>query len=73
MRDIEIPSYHQTIRRVVDRWLVDLPGVNAQEKTREELIETLVSGAVDMLSLDVTVEPDGIMTAIDVPEPDWIR
>ena len=54
-------------------WLVDLPGVNAQEKTREELIETLVSGAVDMLSLDVTVEPDGIMTAIDVPEPDWIR
>ena len=54
-------------------WLVDLPGVNAQEKTREELIETLVSGAVDMLSLDVPVEPDGIMTTIDVPEPDWIR
>lgn len=54
-------------------WLVDLPGVNAQEKTREELIETLVSGAVDMLSLDVPVEPDGIMRAIDVPEPDWIR
>ncbi len=53
-------------------WLVDLPGVNAQEKTREELIESLVSGAVDMLSVDVPFEPDGIITAIDVPEPDWI-
>lgn len=53
-------------------WLVDLPGVNAQEKTREELIESLVSGAMDMLSLEVPFEPDGIMTAIDVPESDWM-
>lgn len=30
-------------------WLVDLPGVNAQEKTREELIESLKIGARDML------------------------
>jgi hypothetical protein len=26
-------------------WLIDLPGVNAQEKTREELLESLRIGA----------------------------
>jgi predicted RNase H-like HicB family nuclease len=30
-------------------WLVDLPGVNAQEKTREKLMESLKVGAEDML------------------------
>lgn len=30
-------------------WLVDLPGVNAQEKTCEKLIESLRIGAKDML------------------------
>ena len=30
-------------------WLVDLPGVNAQEKSREDLIESLKIGAEDML------------------------
>lgn len=31
-------------------WLVDLPGVNAQERTREQLIESLRIGAEDMLA-----------------------
>jgi predicted RNase H-like HicB family nuclease len=31
-------------------WLIDLPGVNAQEKTRQELIESLKVGAEDMLN-----------------------
>jgi predicted RNase H-like HicB family nuclease len=30
-------------------WLVDLPGVNAQERTKEKLIESLKVGAEDML------------------------
>ena len=30
-------------------WLVDLPGVNAQERTREELLESLKIGAEDIL------------------------
>jgi len=30
-------------------WVVDLPGVNAQERTREELLESLKIGAGDML------------------------
>ena len=31
-------------------WLVDLPGVNAQERTKEELVESLKIGAEDMLN-----------------------
>jgi len=38
-------------------WLVDLPGVNAQERTREELIESLKVGAKDMLM--TPIEPQG--------------
>ena len=38
-------------------WLVDLPGINAQEKTREKLIESLKIGAEDMLA--IPVEPEG--------------
>jgi len=30
-------------------WLVDLPGVNAQERTKEELVESLKIGAEDMI------------------------
>ncbi len=52
-------------------WLVDLPGVNAQEKTREALLESLRIGAEDMLATDVPFEPDGIMITLDVPEPAW--
>jgi len=30
-------------------WLVDLPGVNAQERTKGELLESLKIGAEDMI------------------------
>jgi len=30
-------------------WLVDLPGVNAQERTKDELLESLRIGAEDMI------------------------
>jgi hypothetical protein len=42
-------------------WLVDLPGVNAQEKDRETLLESLKIGAKDMLNMPVetTDEEDG--------------
>jgi len=30
-------------------WLVDLPGVNGQERTRDGLLESLKIGAEDML------------------------
>ena len=31
-------------------WLIDLPGVNAQERTKEQLIESLRIGAEDMMN-----------------------
>ncbi len=31
-------------------WLIDLPGVNAQERTKKKLIESLRIGAEDMLN-----------------------
>ena len=52
-------------------WLVDLPGVNAQEKTKEELIESLSIGAQEMLATEISFEPNLFMTTINIPEPDW--
>ena len=51
--------------------MIDLPGVNAQEKTREEVLESLRVGAQEMLSLDVPFEPEGQMTTIEIPDPKW--
>jgi predicted RNase H-like HicB family nuclease len=53
-------------------WLVDLPGVNAQERTREATLESLKIGARDMLETQVPFERDATMIAIDVPEPGWM-
>jgi len=34
-------------------WLVHIPGVSAQERTREELLESLRIGGEDMLATEV--------------------
>jgi predicted RNase H-like HicB family nuclease len=52
-------------------WLVDLPGVNAHEKTRGKLLESLKLGAEDMLSTAVPFEAEAQMTTIDIPTPEW--
>lgn len=52
-------------------WLVDLPGVNAQERTRAELLESLRIGAEDMLATDVSFEPEAQMITVEVPDPEW--
>ena len=54
-------------------WLLDLPGVNAQERTREELIESLRIGAQDMLAAEVPFEPESTMTVVDIPDPEWAQ
>ncbi len=54
-------------------WLIDLPGVNAQEKTEEKLMESLKIGAQDMLAANVPFESDGLMTIVEVPDPDCIK
>jgi len=53
-------------------WLVDLPGVNAQEKTREEVLESLRIGAEDMLATEVPFEPGAQMTTVEVSDPEWV-
>ena len=52
-------------------WLVDLPGVNAQERTKEKLLESLRIGAEDMLSTDVPFIQDAQMATIEIQDPQW--
>ncbi|MCH7498168.1 MAG: type II toxin-antitoxin system HicB family antitoxin [Candidatus Marinimicrobia bacterium] len=47
-------------------WLIDLPGVNAQEKTHEELLESLKIGAEDMLALEPDIPPDARLETIEL-------
>lgn len=49
-------------------WLIDLPGVNAQEKTRGACLKSLQIGAQDMLSTPVPFEENTVMAIIDIPE-----
>lgn len=51
--------------------MVDLPGVNAQEKTKEALLESLRIGAEDMLSTDIPFVQDAQMAIIEIPSPQW--
>ncbi len=52
-------------------WLIDLPGVNAQERTREDLLESLRIGAEEMLTTETPLVPEAKMTMIEIPEPQW--
>ena len=47
-------------------WLVDLPGVNAQERTRDELLESLKMGAEDMLVPPLQLEEEAELVTIKV-------
>jgi len=47
-------------------WLVDLPGVNAQEKTRRKLIESLKIGAEDMINTPIEPEDAAELVKIKV-------
>ncbi len=67
-------KYRTIIKKTGDwwiGWLVDLPGVNAQERTREKLIESLTIGAEDMLATEVAFDAGAQMTTIEVPDPGW--
>jgi predicted RNase H-like HicB family nuclease len=52
-------------------WLIDLPGVNAQERTKQKLVESLQIGAQEMLATQVPFEPGTSMALIDVPVSAW--
>ena len=51
---------------MVDRVVIDLPGVNAQEKTRKALLEALKIGAEDMLNTPVEVKEEEELVKIEV-------
>ncbi len=52
-------------------WLIDIPGVNAQEKTYSKLIKSLKIGAQDMLETVIQFEPEAQMTTLEIPDPQW--
>ncbi len=47
-------------------WLVDLPGVNAQEKTRQKLLESLRIGTEDMLGTPVKPSDEEELVQLEV-------
>jgi len=67
-------KYRAIIKQVDDwwiGWLIDLPGVNAQERTREELVESLKIGARDILATQIPFDPGAQMTIVEIPDPEW--
>lgn len=63
----EVKGYYKKTDNWWIGWLVDIPGVNAQEKTKEKLLESLRIGAEDMLTADVSVEPGAQIEMVDIP------
>ena len=47
-------------------WLIDLPGVNAQEKDKKKLIESLRIGAEDMLNTPFEPKDEEELVKIEV-------
>ncbi len=47
-------------------WVVDCPGVNAQEKTQKELLESLRIGVEDMLSTPLDLKEEEQLVKVEV-------
>jgi predicted RNase H-like HicB family nuclease len=47
-------------------WMADIPGVNAQEKTRDELIESLRIGLEDLQQTECDVPEGACLETIEV-------
>jgi predicted RNase H-like HicB family nuclease len=68
-------KYRAVIKRTGEwwiGWLIDLPGVNAQEKTRAKLMESLRIGAEEMLMTEIPFEPGSEMATVEIREPLWV-
>jgi predicted RNase H-like HicB family nuclease len=62
-------QYRAVIKKTEDwwiGWLVDLPGVNAQEKSKDGLIESLKIGAEDMLNAPFEPKDEEELIRIEV-------
>ena len=47
-------------------WLIDLPGVNAHERTKKDLLESLKIGAADMFMTPFEPEEEGELVTINI-------
>ena len=47
-------------------WLIDLPGVNGQERSKEDLIESLKIGAEDILNTPFAPREEEELVRIEV-------
>lgn len=47
-------------------WLIDLPGVNAQERTKKGVLESLKIGAEDLLNTPVELKEEEELVKIEV-------
>ena len=62
-------QYRAVIKKSDDWWIgwvIDLPGVNAQEKSKDILIESLKIGAEDMLSAPFVLKDEEELIKIEV-------
>jgi predicted RNase H-like HicB family nuclease len=62
-------QYRAVIKKTNDwwiGWLIDLPGVNAQEKNKDKLIESLKIGAEDMLNTPFEPKDEEELVKIEV-------
>jgi predicted RNase H-like HicB family nuclease len=65
----ELMEYRAVIKKNDGRWigwLVEVPGVNAQEKTRKKLLESLKISAKEMLALAVEPKEQEELVTIEV-------
>ncbi len=46
--------------------MVDLPGVNAQERTHDDLMESLRIGAIDMLATECEIPENSSLETIEI-------
>ncbi len=52
-------------------WLIDIPGVSAQEKSKEEVLESQGSRAEDRMATEVPFVPDAQVATIEIAKPKW--
>lgn len=62
----------QSINKISGR-LLDLPGVNGQERSKERLIESLQIGAKEMLETEVPYESGATMVTVRIDPPSWVE
>jgi predicted RNase H-like HicB family nuclease len=67
--EVRLMQFRAVIKKKGDwwiGWLVDLPGVNAQERSKAKLIESLKIGAEDMINAPIELKEQEELVHIGV-------